>query len=90
MIAEPLEGSLKMKTEIVKRKFIQKKIKEQYKKFKDHKDYKLSKVFHLGDVAESACNWSISIERRKGWEAAADFIRPHIIELRKQYRLENE
>jgi len=79
-----------MKTEIVKRKFIQKKIKEEYKKFKGHKEIKLSKVFHLSGVGDAACNWSISISRKAGWEEAADFIRPYIVELRAKYRLAEE
>lgn len=79
-----------MEIEIVRRKFIQKKIKEEYKKFKDHKQIKLGKVFHLGLDDETGCNWSVAISRKAGWEAAAEFIRPHIVALRAQYRLEEE
>ncbi|MET3106768.1 hypothetical protein AAKU67_002701 [Oxalobacteraceae bacterium GrIS 2.11] len=76
-----------MKNETVKRKFLQKKIKEEYKKYKGHKEIKLGKVFALGNADDTGCNWSISIARGTNWEAAADFIRPTIIELRKKYQL---
>jgi len=71
----------------LKRKALQKLIKTEYKKFKDHKKTKLGKIFHLANPDESGCNWSIAIERSKNWESAADHIRPFIIELRSKYSL---
>lgn len=76
-----------MKTAIVKRKLIQKKIKDHYKHYKGHKEIKLTKVVPTDFDDGSGCNWTIGIERGQGWEAAADFIRPYIIVLRKKYRL---
>ena len=74
-----------MKRETVKRKFLQKMIRTEYKKFSGHKKIKLGKVFRLGYLDDSGCNWSISIQRENGWELAADFIRPYIIHLRATY-----
>ncbi len=79
-----------MKSETVRRKFLQKKIKEEYKKFKAHKEIKLGKVFHLGFTDDGGCNWSITIARNAGWQDAADHIRPFIIELRSKYNLADE
>lgn len=74
-----------MNRETVKRKFLQKLIRTEYKKFKEHKKIKLGKIFRLGYLDDSGCNWSIAIQREPGWELAADFIRPHIIKLRSMY-----
>jgi len=76
-----------MKREIVKRKFLHKLVRAEYKKFKDHKKIKLGKIFRLGYLDDTGCNWSIPIHRDSGWELAADFIRPYIIELRARYSL---
>jgi hypothetical protein len=76
-----------MNREIVKRKFLQKLIKTEYKKFKEHKKIKLGKIFRLDHPDDAGCNWSISIQRGHDWELAADFIRPHIIKLRLTYNI---
>ena len=75
-----------MNRAIIRRKSLQKLIKSEYKKYQDHKKIKLGKIFRLSDSGTD-CNWSLEIERKNGWEAAADFIRPHIIALRSQYML---
>ncbi len=79
-----------MDRKIVKRKFLQKLIKDEYKKFKAHKKIKLSKIFRLDNPDDAGCNWSISIVRETGWEQAADHIRPFIISLRSSYALSED
>lgn len=79
-----------MERKIVKRKFLQKLIKDEYKKFKAHKKIKLGKIFRLGYLDNGGCNWSISITRETGWEQAADHIRPFIISLRSTYGLADD
>lgn len=76
-----------MKRTTIKRKDLQKLIRAKYKQYKDHKNIKLGRVFHLGYLDDVGCNWSISIARDDDWEAAADFIRPYIVQLRYRYRL---
>lgn len=76
-----------MKRETVKRKYLQKLIQAKYSQFLDHQHYTLGKIFSLGYQDEVGCNWSLSISREKGWEAAADFIRPYIVKLRYHYAL---
>jgi len=78
-----------MSRETIKRKSLQKLIKSEYKKYPDHKKIKLGKVFRLTE-ADAGCNWSIEIDRKDGWEVAADFIRPHITALRRAYQLADE
>jgi hypothetical protein len=79
-----------MSRETVRRKFLQKLIKTEYKKYPWHKAVKLTRVFRLGYLDDDGCNWTIGIQRALEWELAANFIRPYIVQLRSTYVLDEE